>query len=207
MKKLLKTTVNIIIFINCNLLISQTSENNYFPLKKGNYWLYKYAKTCTIDKRIVDFDSEKKIYILEETNKFGNLNPTKTIFAYQKTNSKILLIGMIIPPDPNFKFKLPPHIIFKYPLKIGTSWIEYDEDYEKKENKVIAFLDCVTKAGTFKKTCKIKTVLSYMFEGTLENITTYNYYAPKIGFIKQEILYKDNSVNTFLELIDYHINE
>lgn len=209
MKRIIKISYLIIITILLfnNLLISQTNlkPTKYFPLKVGNYWLYKLAKTGTIEKRISEYLPSKSAYVLEQLSKFSGTGSIKSITIYRTTNSKIYLLGAAGVFKPKIEWKDSPYLILDYPLRIGRQWTEYKDKDETKINQVIDFVDCKVTAGKFKNVCKIKTTISYLWENKIEKIISYDFYAPNVGLIKQEGVDKDGTVYTVFELINYNI--
>jgi len=70
---------------------------------------------------------------------------------------------------------------------------------------VVAFVDCEVTAGKFTKVCKVKSILYYNDGPKISTMTILEYYAPKIGLIKTEVVSENGDINTFSELINYNI--
>lgn len=192
------------------------TETFKYPLKDGNYWIYKCTLTYSdfkpdsIKKYITNPSvSEVKVSVLydtvinsvttkclqEETIRLG-IN-RKSWQYYINTDSALLLyagrgISSMMPKDkkepPALYLYEPPQKVLLYPVVAGKTWHTDTSTYATK--KYISFENVNTPVGTI--SC-MKTERSYSY--TPDEFIYYDYFSKK-GLIKQYTSFNDMEVSS-----------
>jgi hypothetical protein len=153
---------------------------DYFPLKKGTRWEYKYKSTefAGIAKVYIDIISVSK-----KTNKI--VAHAKMTFELRDTNEteykitrdkKWIITGDGVIIGGRKEFPLPP--------KRGVRWNEYPD-----LNEIVSMTDKISiKAGKFKNCMKIVSMLAGGDSGK-----SVRYYAPGVGYILEKYSAEDKT--------------
>ena len=186
--------------------------STYYPLAAGNSWTYQFSDNkSTARYEVVGY--------LDELNAFQVSCLTKMIDVKIKTEEiignkggKIIHIGGTDIKSGNSRLIYDNgEVILKTPLKVGMTW-KYDKDNRDNDLvcrvkcRVVKVTGCVVKAGQFKDVCVIQRATCY-YKGNVEKYRKVQneYYAPRVGEIKEESVDALGNASVLMELLEYKI--
>jgi hypothetical protein len=188
-------------------LFAQDTTSNYYPLKVGNEWTYRLEGNNTQVVKIIDSLDQYGAFQVRTVAKYGSMLPMTTEELIEPRGNIVLNIafrGGLGSGEWRF---YSGNTILQFPLRKNGNWKgEKEGTYNKYQ--VISFEDVETSAGKFANVCKILLTITY------RNTTTnkiepfakmYQYYAPDVGLVKEEIIKKDKTISMYRELIGYNI--
>jgi len=158
---------------------------------------------------VVEFDQELNAYLVRTTTRMGAITPVLSVQLIEPRDNKILLIAKRYREYLNSALEwkqVSNHIILKYPLAVDSIWTT--DDYESVINyKVVGFVALKVQAGNFENVCEVrKNHKYYDEERKIKSFGIfYDYYAPNVGLIKEEIVNEDKTISPALELVRYNV--
>lgn len=202
----MKNYLTYIILFSSFTAYAQDAKNCYYPLKEGNIWVYSIImiKDCSQKVMVTEFNAEYNASLVKKVTKFGSCFPITTMELIEIRKDLVLLLGSKNALSGEWEF-YSNQIKLKYPLSVGSAWVA-DSGDEIIEYKVVSCISLKVAAGEFENVYKIKSIIKYRERGTGKIKTfgsCFQYYAPNIGLIKEEIIEKDGSIEPFLELVSY----
>lgn len=183
----------------CSLLIAETVD--YYPLKIGNKWTYKFGnKSSTQIIEIIKYEENDNAFVFQQTTLLGTFAPMTVSDLISKKSKKVNRIASMPYGSYAWEYLSKPEVILQFPLSIGSTWkTAYHGD--KETFKVLSKITLKVSAGEFKNVFKIKLV-TQVGEG---QVTSYRYYAPNVGLIKEEMAREDGTISTIIELKSYKL--
>lgn len=166
---------------------------SYFPMEKGSVWIYN-SLTNTPDTIVIVNDCGYDDYgikfcIFKET--IMELNTVHTAYTYQGDSVLIKLEQNAFKGN-NVETFLPPKVLLKYPLSLGSTWITATTDEMNFQSKIVKIIPLMeVKAGKFSQVLKVESKWfvkqnngKMKFEE--KETVVVSYYAPNVGLILEE---------------------
>ncbi len=170
----------------------------YFPMKPGNYWVYKLSMPGSSQVY------QRKFKIVDPTNgKNGAIlydpkgNPE--VFVYYEQNQQGLFKTSEMSPVGLNQYK-PLWPVLKSKMAVGTSWSWESDDHKMKENtKVIGIEKVTVPAGTF------EALIIECYGTGLEGVayTDKTWWVKNVGYVKDELTIQGKSLIS--ELTEYQL--
>ncbi len=188
----------------------------YFPMTPGTVWTYQMpGQAPEWQVRVQDCgtgaDGIRGCSIKSLAAPF--LPPSYSIFVIQGDavlNRASRFADLLTGKTKEWETHIPTKIVLQSPLKPGTQWENVLDDDSKMRFKVISIGKETVKAGEYNNVVKIKRVVFYKDKkskkwkhDTSPEYNQYIYYAPGVGLIKEEMIYK-NKVDVFRELVEFN---
>lgn len=174
--------------------------DKYYPLTVGNEWVYSSPVLGIQQRRVISYEDELKGYALLIKSRMAG----EYLEIIQKLGDRVEKIGGI-GQDGDYKQSIPSQTKMIAPLKKGNKWEYNDGDTHKHLFKVIGFVNMTVKAGKFTKVLKIERYIMNTDDRSKDWGKSYLYYAPNVGFIKEEFPAKNGKIEVIAELVDYKI--
>ncbi|HWI55087.1 MAG TPA: M56 family metallopeptidase, partial [Desulfobacteria bacterium] len=165
---------------------------DYFPLKKGNKWVYQgTGNEYASFSREVLFTEGNLAQTLEIN---GGADVTKILQITGNTVTEIF--KQVEPSAPvNLLHKKPneQRILLNSPLSIGTKWNDGNTQIEIVDTAATV----KTPAGTFKSCIKVKSTFP------TDSSVMYQYYAKGVGLVQEDFITGGDKISSSLE--SYHL--
>jgi len=217
--KVFKTVLVLLIVLSFNLIIPVCSypagpddASTYYPLVAGNSWTYQFSDNkSTVRYEVVGYLDELNAYLMSCLTKMIDVN-IKTEDIIGNKGDQIIHFGGTDIRSGNSRLIFDNgEVILKNPLKVGMTW-EYDKDNRDNDMacrvkcRVVKLTDCEVLAGRFENVCVIQRSSCY-YKGKVEKYRKVQneYYAPRVGEIKEEFVDALGKASVRMELVEYKI--
>lgn len=197
----------------------------YFPMTPGTVWTYQQGKDQPPEwqVRVTDCGTSYADFVpglrgelsgCSIKSSFGSVFPPRyDIFTIQGDavlNRATKVANVFTGEMKEWKLNIPSEIVLRSPLKSGTKWETVLDADSKMRFKVISIGKESVKAGEYNNVVKIKREQFSKDKKTKKwkhdmdpACNFYIYYAPGVGLIKEEMIYK-NKVEVFRELVEFN---
>lgn len=184
----------------------------YYPLVAGNTWTYQFSDNkSTARYEVIGYLDDCDAWLVKCTTNMIDVSITTELVMGNKGGRIVHFGGTDIKAGKSRLIYDNGEVILKAPLKVGMSW-EYDKDNRDNDMvcrvkcRVVKITDCEVLAGRFENVCMIQRTTCYYKSKTEKNRKVQNeYYAPRVGEIKEESVDALGKANVLMELLEYKI--
>ena len=205
MKKILFAVLITMILLSSISFSQETIvSKNYFPLKKGNFWIYKISTGAHIRYEVTGMKTieGKRYFVMSSSPVKGNIEMTETYFA----DSTGVYLHNRSNKTQNAVFE-PDQLFIKYPLKPGMTWTwkGISENDEMILNFSVADFEIIN-IKNVNINC-LKMTVKYSSKSLKPDYSDTYWLADNIWIVKQitEASYQGKSVK-ISRILDYYKN-
>ena len=196
----------------CSYPAAPDDASIYYPLQAGNVWIYQLDDNkSTVRYEVVGYLDDRNAYLVKRLTKMIDVEITTEEFIGNSDGRIVYIGGTDIRSGISRLIFDNEEVILKTTLKSGMTWEYYKDNCDndlvcRVKCRVVKFTDCEVKAGRFENVCVVQRMTCY-YKGKTEQYRKVQneYYAPRVGEIKEESVDALGNANVFMELLEYKI--